>query len=376
MGYHAIDIPNYWTYASDYVLQDRMFQPNASWSLPEHLFLVSEWSARCSVHNDPSTCTNSLDQREHTPGIFGWTDLTYLLHKNDVTWGYCLTTGREPDCQDDEALSCVAPPQSPTTPGIWNPLPNFDTVKQNGQARQHPVGRELLHRGEERTLPSVSWVVPAKDNSEHAPWSISAGQSYVTSLVNAVMSGPDWDSTAIFLSWDDWGGFYDHVAPPVVDVNGYGLRVPGIVISPYAKTGYIDHQTLSFDAYIKFIEDDFLNGARLDPLTDGRPRIPDRPRARTCRSSAISRTTSTSTRARDHPRSVAGAPRHDADERRAVRADHDLRRPRGRRRTFSGHAVHRRRVSDHRAPVTAYVDGVPRHTMTFDSPRRVRSSPA
>jgi Phosphoesterase family/Fibronectin type III domain len=117
----------------------------------------------------------------------------------------------------------------------------------------------------------VSWVVPAKDNSEHAPWSIRAGQSYVTSIVNAVMNGPNWDSTAIFLSWDDWGGFYDHVVPPVVDVNGYGLRVPGIVISPYAKTGYIDHQTLSFDAYIKFIEDDFLDGARLDPLTDGRP---------------------------------------------------------------------------------------------------------
>jgi phospholipase C len=85
------------------------------------------------------------------------------------------------------------------------------------------------------------------------------------------MNGPDWDSTAIFLAWDDWGGFYDHVAPPVVDQNGYGLRVPGLVISAYAKHGYIDHQTLSFDAYVKFIEDDFLNSQRLDPATDGRP---------------------------------------------------------------------------------------------------------
>jgi len=73
------------------------------------------------------------------------------------------------------------------------------------------------------------------------------------------------------VSWDDCGGFYDHVAPPVVDGNGYGLRVPTIVISPYARKGFIDHQTLSHDAFLKFIEDDFLGGARLDPATDGRP---------------------------------------------------------------------------------------------------------
>jgi phospholipase C len=85
------------------------------------------------------------------------------------------------------------------------------------------------------------------------------------------MHSPEWNSTAIFLNWDDWGGFYDHVTPPTVDQNGYGLRVPAMVISPYGKHGYLDHQTLSFDAYDKFIEDDFLGGQRLDPHTDGRP---------------------------------------------------------------------------------------------------------
>jgi len=108
-------------------------------------------------------------------------------------------------------------------------------------------------------------------NSEHPPSLVSTGQAYVTGLINAIMQGPDWNSTAIFLAWDDWGGFYDHVVPPHVDQNGYGLRVPGIVISPYARKGYIDHQTLSFDAYVKFIEDDFLNSQRIDPATDGRP---------------------------------------------------------------------------------------------------------
>jgi phospholipase C len=85
------------------------------------------------------------------------------------------------------------------------------------------------------------------------------------------MRSPDWRSTAIFLAWDDWGGFYDHVPPPRVDLAGYGLRVPGIVISPWARRGFIDHQTLSFDAINKFIEDDVLGGTRIDPRSDGRP---------------------------------------------------------------------------------------------------------
>jgi phospholipase C len=93
----------------------------------------------------------------------------------------------------------------------------------------------------------------------------------VTRIIDAIMRSSDWDSTAIFLTWDDWGGFYDHVRPPVIDGQGHGFRVPGLVISPYARKGYIDHQQLSFDAYVKFIEDDFLGGERLNPRTDGRP---------------------------------------------------------------------------------------------------------
>jgi phospholipase C len=107
--------------------------------------------------------------------------------------------------------------------------------------------------------------------SEHPPSLVSKGQTYVTGLINTIMQSPDWKSTAIFLAWDDWSGFYDNVVPPHVDMEGYGLRVPGLVISPYAKRGYIDRQTLSFDAYAKFIEADFLNNARLNPRTDGRP---------------------------------------------------------------------------------------------------------
>ncbi len=84
-------------------------------------------------------------------------------------------------------------------------------------------------------LPAVSWVIPSGAVSEHPTSSIRSGQAYVTNLVNTISHGPDWKSTAIFLTWDDWGGFYDHVRPPVIDLNGYGFRVPGLVISPYAR---------------------------------------------------------------------------------------------------------------------------------------------
>ncbi|HLL80080.1 MAG TPA: alkaline phosphatase family protein [Ktedonobacteraceae bacterium] len=150
-------------------------------------------------------------------------------------------------------------------------MPYFDTVRQDGQLSNIRPIHQFYTAARTGSLPAVSWVTPAGPVSEHPPASVQAGQDYVTGLINTIMKGPDWKSTAIFLAWDDWGGFYDHVVPPTVDENGYGLRVPGLVISPYAKQGYIDHQTLSFDAYLKFIEDDFLNSQRLDPKTDGRP---------------------------------------------------------------------------------------------------------
>ena len=276
MGYHTgNEIPNYWSYASTYTLQDHMFEPNASWSLPEHLFMVSEWSANCTS-SDPSSCQNALQNPgqlakngSNTP-IYAWTDLTYLMYKHQVPWKYYVAEGTQPDCEND-AATCSAQPQKVGTPEIWNPLPWFTTVKQDNQLGNVQTVDHFYADAKAGTLPAVSWVVPNGAVSEHPPALISAGQTYVTNLVNAIMNGPDWSSTAIFLSWDDWGGFYDHVTPPTVDQNGYGLRVPGIVISPYAKRGFIDHQVLSFDAYAKFIEDDFLGGQRLDPKTDGRP---------------------------------------------------------------------------------------------------------
>jgi phospholipase C len=275
MGYmDQREIPNYWTWAGDYVLQDHMFEPNASWSLPAHLFMVSGWSAKCSNPGNPMSCTSAVQNpglpTATNPDPYAWTDLTYLLYKNNVSWGYYLSNGTQPDCADDEMV-CMPGSQNATVPGIWNPLPGFGDVKSDGQTGNVQTVDHFLTAAKDGTLPAVSWVVPNGKVSEHPPALVSDGQSYVTSLIDAVMAGPDWSSTAIFLAWDDWGGFYDHVVPPTVDGSGYGLRVPGLVISPYVRQGYIDHQTLSFDSYLKFIEDDFLGGQRIDPATDGRP---------------------------------------------------------------------------------------------------------
>jgi phospholipase C len=286
MGYHdAREIPNYWTYARDFVLDDHMFEPVTSWSLPAHQYMVSAWAAQCSSAA-ASSCKNNIGE-PYTPAAQqrfvdraiatgsapvhdAWTDITYLLYKHRVSWGYYVEQGDEPDCEDD-AARCPLKPQDYKTPGIWNPLPLFTDVQKDGQLRNVQPVRSFLAAAKSGTLPAVSWITPSQVNSEHPPASVREGQAWVTNLVNKVMSGPDWSSTAIFVSWDDWGGFYDHVPPPTVDGNGYGIRVPGLVISAYAKRGYIDHQTLSHDAFLKFIEDDFLNGQRLDPKTDGRP---------------------------------------------------------------------------------------------------------
>jgi phospholipase C len=280
MGYHnQHEIPNYWAYARQFVLQDHMFEPNASWSLPAHLFLVSEWSAFCADPGVPASCSSNIEDpglpadlgpAPHVPPDYAWTDLTWLLYHHHVSWGYYIKKGPEPDCETGE-MFCTFRDQDPRTPGIWNPLPSFDTVRddhQIGNIRDTSAFYAAVRKGR---LPAVSWVIPSGRVSEHPTSSIRRGQAYVTSLINTIGRSREWKSTAIFLAWDDWGGFYDGVRPPTIDLNGYGFRVPGLVISPYARRHYIDHEQLSFDAYDKFIEDDFLGGQRLNPKTDGRP---------------------------------------------------------------------------------------------------------
>jgi phospholipase C len=278
MSYHtAAEIPNYWAYARSFVLNDHMFAPSDSWTLPSHLFLVSGWSAHCSDPNDPMSCTSDLyldkpgDQHRYgRPPIYAWTDITWLLHRYGVSWAYYDAPGT---CVDPPCPETEQPGPSGKTPSGKNPLPGFTDVHETDQLGHIEDHRDYFRAAEGGTLPSVSWIVPGSKVSDHPTngQPLWRAQAYVTRLISAAMRGPDWNSTAIFLTWDDWGGFYDGVAPPKVDANGYGIRVPGLIISPYARSGHVDHQVLSFDAYLKLIEDRFMGGSRLDPRTDGRP---------------------------------------------------------------------------------------------------------
>ena len=268
MAYHVqSDIPNYWAYAKNFVLQDHMFEPVKSWSLASHLYMVSAWSAKCSNPDNPMSCKSDL-VRKMPKGIdtpYGWTDITWLLNRNHVSWGYYLDHGPHWHTKQKGSRGRRG------VPVIWNVLPQFTDVHEDKQVGNVTNLKDFYAVLKDGTLPSVSWVVPDFADSEHPPALVSVGQSYVTNIINHIMRSPEWDSTAIFLAWDDWGGFYDHVPPPMVDKLGYGIRVPAMVISPYAKRGYVDHQPLSFDASLKFIEDDFIHGERLNPKTDGRP---------------------------------------------------------------------------------------------------------
>ena len=116
---------------------------------------------------------------------------------------------------------------------------------------------QLLTDIEKDDLPSVTWITPRFEVSDHPPWSSCFAHNWVTNVVNGLMRSPSWKHTAIFVTWDEWGGFYDHVLPPVVDSIGLGFRVPMLVISPYAKKGYVDDARGEFSTPLKFISDNW-----------------------------------------------------------------------------------------------------------------------
>ena len=245
MGWHDFhEVPNYWDYAKLYVLQDRLFESITSYSLPAHLYMLAGQSGGYKGdYDDP------------IPTKLDFPEITLLLGSGKIDWKYYVNRGLVAGSADGTGTFL---PADETTYSFWNPLPAFPKVKNDpAQFSRLTDAARFYTDAQNGTLPQVSWVIPNEELSEHPPANIAPGMNYVTSIVNAVMKSPVWNSTAIFISWDDWGGFYDHVNPPTVDQYGLGIRVPGLVISPYARQGYVDHKTYSFESWLRIVEERF-----------------------------------------------------------------------------------------------------------------------
>jgi phospholipase C len=257
MGYYdERDIPNYWTYARHFALCDHFFSSLMGPSSPNHVFTVAAQSG--GETNNIGTL-KELKEFLDDDG-FTFDSMVTLFDKAGISWKYYVEAEAPPSGTESPSAMRLWFPQ-PTTFTLWNPLPGFKSIREDPKKMAHLVSTDQYFQDlKDGTLPQVSWLVPRFNDSEHPPEPIgpvAQGMWHVTRLINALMQSRYWDHTVIFLTWDDYGGFYDHVPPPFVDAYGYGPRVPTIVISPYARAGYVSHLIYDFTSMLKFIEERF-----------------------------------------------------------------------------------------------------------------------
>ena len=251
MSYHdSREIPNYWNYAHLYSLQDEMFSSVAAYSLSAHLYMLAAQSGGYTGETQPY------------PQRFDFPEITELLKNQNITWNYYVTSGNDTDANGQAIEPQALQTTNPNHYTLWNPLPAFPKVENDSTQRVRMVDTAQFYQDAANgNLPSVSWVCPylGSELSDHPAFKggMRKPMAYVTGLINAIEQGPDWNSTAIFVSWDDWGGYYDHVIPPFVDEYGYGIRVPSFIVSPYAKQNFVDHTVYSFDSWLRMIEERF-----------------------------------------------------------------------------------------------------------------------
>ena len=190
MGYHTdAEIPNYWSYARNFVLQDKMFEGDRGWSADAHIEMTSEWTARCTDTSNVSTCFTAMNPPVASPATapkYPWVNLFQLMDLNNVTWKYYLGDGPDPDCDDGQMTCDPQNLQSSAVPTWWNPVPGFTWVRSQGDAyvqSHEPQVDQLLVDLKNGSLPQVSWIIPSFPVSEHPSYGVTAGMEYVTSLV-------------------------------------------------------------------------------------------------------------------------------------------------------------------------------------------------
>jgi phospholipase C len=272
-------LPNYWHWAQRYVLADDFFASVNGPSFPNHLFTIAAQSG--GTHSNPdegplaqrapfktwgcdATATETVDRDRgpidepvldfedteghlvKVPPCFDFRTVGDLLSAKGIPWSYYAA----PPAPRDDA---------PVTGYIWSAYSAIRHIRERPKVwRRHvfPV-QQVVHDIDQGRLPPVTWITPQFAFSEHPEYNFCYGENWTTRVVDSIMRSPMWKSTAIFITWDDWGGFYDHVPPPQIDRFGLGIRVPLLLISPYAKRGRVDHEHGEFSSVLRFIEDNW-----------------------------------------------------------------------------------------------------------------------
>ncbi|MGH2658906.1 MAG: phospholipase C [Actinomycetota bacterium] len=290
------DLGNYRHWAERFVLLDNFFTSAHGPSFPNHLFAIAAQSG--GAFENPYQDRGELERRHRSTGLFKAWGCDSLSNAEVAIKDEAGTARRRFPCFDMETVGDLLDRKrtpwahysaTPYQSGyLWNAYSAISHVRRNPERwRRHcfPVDELVRHIREER-LPSVTWVTPRFEVSDHPEYNFCWGEYWTTRVLNAVMGSPMWKQTAVFLTWDDYGGFYDHVPPPQVDVFGFGIRAPMVVISPYAKHGHVSHELAEFSSPVRFIEDNWglpqlaERDRKATPLLDSfdfeqRPRPPD-----------------------------------------------------------------------------------------------------
>lgn len=247
MGYYDDkDLPYHWNVADEYVLFDRFFSSAAGGSLVNHMYWVAAVPGFEKGRNEQEVLAA-------TPTIFD------RLQEAGVTWKFYVQN-YDPDLN---YRTMHLYPGNRASQVIWAPILRMDRFIDDPNLSSNIVDLseyydDLLNG----TLPQVAFMVPSGP-SEHPPSSLHSGQRFIKALIQALMRSPYWEKSAFMWAYDDWGGWYDHVPPPQVDEYGYGFRVPALLVSAYARQGYIDSTTLDYASILRFIEDNWS----IEPLS-------------------------------------------------------------------------------------------------------------
>jgi phospholipase C len=250
-------LPNYWHWAKQFVLADNFFASAQGPSFPNHLYSIAAQSGgavdnprRTGFFSNTFGCdapsqqkVEVYDSEGHVRFIrpcFDFKTEGDLLDAAHIPWAYYAATELQRGY-------------------IWSAYSAIRRYREHPRRWERHVFSvdQVIRDIKQDELPPVTWITPRFELSEHPEYNFCHGENWSTKVINAIMRSDIWEDTAIFLTWDDYGGFYDHVPPPQVDRFGFGFRVPLLVISPYAKRGHIDHRLGEFSSVLRFIEDNW-----------------------------------------------------------------------------------------------------------------------